>query len=110
MLRKPHERGQRWYPHKALDNVAESLNALGDNTTAELPWHTLAQEDAAARVPQLRHGLAAVHRFVAMVEAIAEGRGPVTCADCSSQFYPARSGAQYCSAACRQRAYRRRTG
>lgn len=33
-----------------------------------------------------------------------------TCRDCGEEFTPARSDAAYCSPACRQRAYRRRTG
>jgi hypothetical protein len=32
----------------------------------------------------------------------------VTCSVCSKQFQPTRSDAQFCSSACRQRAYRRR--
>jgi hypothetical protein len=108
MLHIPGQRDRRWYPHEALMKATMALAEMGSSSVRDLEWHLLSPEDAAAQLPELRRGLAAAHRFVAMIEAIADERGPVMCADCSSQFYPSRSDAVYCSASCRQRAYRRR--
>jgi hypothetical protein len=41
-----------------------------------LPWEMLDQEVAAQWLPTLKAGLRGAHRFVAMIEAIAEGPRP----------------------------------
>jgi hypothetical protein len=101
-------RSHRWYPHEALEAVAHSLSPI--SSTSDLPWDTLRQEDAAAHVPQLKEALAGAHRFVAMIEAIADGRRPAECTVCRSHFYPSRADARYCSGRCRTRSHRGRDG
>lgn len=96
---------RRWYPHEALFTVATEAVAA-DPDDGGLPWHLLDPVDAARWLPTLRAHLRNLTRFVAMVEAIADGRPEAKCPVCSSRFYPSRSDARYCSGRCRMRAHR----
>lgn len=98
-------RATRWYPDEALERIANTLGGY-ETMVCGLPWEMLSQEDAAEWLPTLKAGLRGIHRYVAMIEAIAEGRELVSCAACSARFYPSRSDARYCSGRCRMRAHR----
>lgn len=103
----PGRRG-RWYPDTELEHAAATLTAFTE--TEGLPWEMISPDDATAALPELKAGLAAVHRFVATIEAIADGRKPVKCSLCGSEFYATRKDARYCSGRCRSRANRGRDG
>jgi hypothetical protein len=54
------------------------------------------------------HGLCGACYQRAHRRAKREARALIPCAGCGNSFKPARTDARYCSAACRQRAYRER--
>lgn len=96
---------RRWYPHEALSTIA-THGIAADPDESRLPWHLLDPADAARFLPALRTHLRNLTRFVAMVEAIADGRSGMKCPVCWSRFYPSRSDARHCSGRCRMRAHR----
>ncbi len=74
----------------------------------EIKWEEIDPEWCRRQIPELRAALAAMDRFAKMVEQRATGATPAICAQCGSQFYPARADARYCGGACRMRAHRAR--
>ena len=96
----------RWFPHEELHRVAHALSVFG--TDFGFPWEILDPADARECLPDLQEGFRGLAKFVKMIEAIAEGDGPTSCAECGEQFYPLRSDAKYCKPKCRTSAHRKR--
>jgi hypothetical protein len=101
-------RAHRWYPHEAVEHLVGTLD--GVSSSRDLPWHLMRPDDAAAQLPHLKAGLTDLHRFVAMIERIADGEKPTTCEVCQSHFYPSRRDAKFCSGRCRARSHRGHDG
>jgi hypothetical protein len=98
---------------RTLERVADQAHA-GTLALVSLDtqrsWARMEEADRREAIDKLRSAARFFNDQVIQALAAAAGEDvTATCATCGGPFVPRRADARYCSAACRQRAYRQRS-